>query len=378
MIALLHQRMIARRFLSFLLFVSLLLSTLPMASARASSVLQGSVNSELAQQMLEKMTPEEKVGQLFLVAFSGASVNEKSQIYDLITHYHVGGVVLRADNDNFIAAPDTVSGAYQLIAQMQEAERQASLSQSSSPDNGTPTPLPAPTQVPANYIPLFVGISQNGDGYPDDQILNGLTPLPDLMALGSTWDPSLAEQVGTVAGQELSSMGFNLFFGPSLDVLDSPDTTLENGLNANVFGGDPYWVGAMGSEYVSGLHIGSNGRMLVIADHFPGSGSADRPAGEEPATVVKSLDQLKQGELAPFSAVTGNAQSPQSTVDGLLVSNTRYQGFQGNIRSTTRPISFDPQALSQILALPSFSTWREAGGLMVSDDLGSQTVRLIL
>ncbi len=116
--------------------------------------------------------------------------------------------------------------------------------------------------------------------------------------------------------------------------------------------------------------------MLVIADHFPGRGSADRPAGEEPATVRKSLEQLKQIELAPFFAVTGNAQTQQSTVDGLLVSHIRYQGFQGNIRSTTRPVSFDPQALSQILSLPAFSTWRQAGGLMVSDDLGSQTVRL--
>ncbi len=153
-------------------------------------------------------------------------------------------------------------------------------------------------------------------------------------------------------------------------------TTLANGLNANVFGGDPYWVGVMGSAYINGVHTGSNGHMLVIADHFPGSGSADRPAGEEPATVVKPLDQLKQVELAPFFAVTGNAQSPQSTVDGLLVSHIRYQGFQGTIRSTTRPVSFDPQALSQILALPALSSWRTAGGLLVSDDLGSQTVRL--
>jgi beta-N-acetylhexosaminidase len=179
-----------------------------------------------------------------------------------------------------------------------------------------------------------------------------------------------------VAGQELSSIGFNLFLGPSLDVLDSPEATLANGLDANVFGGDPYWVGVMGSAYINGLHTGSSGRMLVIAENFPGSGSADRPAGEEPATVVKPLDQLKQVELAPFFAVTGNAQSPQSTVDGLLVSHIRYQGFQGNIRTTTRPVSFDPQAFSQILALPALSSWRNAGGLMVSDDLGSQTIRL--
>ena len=364
-------------YLTCLVIVSLIFSITPGTTVRASGFLQTGVDAAQAQQMLDKMTPEEKVGQLFLVTFGGSNADDKSQIFDLITRYHVGGVVLRSENDNFVAAPDTVTAAYQLVAQLQDAERQASVNlPSSTPEAGTPTPIPVPTSVPANYIPLFMGISQDGDGYPNDQILNGLTPLPDAMALGATWDPSLAQQVGVVAGQELSKIGFNLYFGPSLDVLDAPENTLSNGLNADVFGGDPYWVGVMGGAYIAGLHDGSNGRMIAIADHFPGGGSADRPSGEEPATVRKSLEQLKQTELAPFFAVTGNAQNPQSIVDGLLVSDIRYQGFQGNIRSTTRPVSFDPQAISQILSLPFFSTWRESGGLLVSDDLGSQTVSL--
>jgi len=367
--------MILRRVLSIILFVSLVLSFSPTATIRASDSLQASDPAINASQMLAKMTPEERVGQLFLVSYNGSTAAQSSQIYDLIVSYHVGGVALLAGNDNFVAAPDTVSDAYQLITQLQSAEWQASQGLLAGTDSSTPTPTPTPTFAPSNYIPLFIGISQDGDGFPDDQILNGLTPLPDLMALGATWNPALAEQVGAVAGQELSSIGFNLYFGPSLDVLESPGSTLGNGLGASAFGGDPYWVGAMGSAYITGLHTGSNGRMMVIADHFPGRGSADRPAGEEPATVRKSLEQLKQIELAPFFSVTGNASTPESTADGLLVSHIRYQGFQGNIRSTTRPVSFDPQALSQILSLPAFATWRAAGGLMVSDDLGSQTVR---
>ena len=366
---------LGRGFLSVILLSAMIFSVHPAASVRASAGLQDDLAAAKAHQMLEQMTAEERVGQLFLVAFTGSTADEDSQIYDLISRYHVGGVVLSAANDNFVAAPDTVSGAYQLVAQLQNAEWQASQNLSSVGGSDIPTPSPEPTTPPANYIPLFIGLSQAGDGYPNDQILSGLTPLPDLMAIGATWNPSLAEQVGSVAGQELSSLGFNLYLGPSLDVLESPETTLGNGLDAGVFGGDPYWVGVMGSSYITGLHSGSQGRMIVIADHFPGRGSADRPAGQEAATVRKSLEQLKQIELAPFFAVTGNAQTPQSTADGLLVSHIRYQGLQGNIRATTRPVSFDPQALSYILSLPEFSSWREAGGLMVSDDLGSQTVR---
>jgi len=61
--------------------------------------------------------------------------------------------------------------------------------------------------------------------------------------------------------------------------------------------------------------------------------------------------------------------------DGLLVSHIRYQGFQGNIRATTKPVSFDQTALTAILALPEFLDWRNKGGIIVSDDLGSQAVR---
>jgi len=141
-----------------------------------------------------------------------------------------------------------------------------------------------------------------------------------------------------------------------------------------VFGGDPFWVGEMGRAYISGLHSGSDGHMVVVAKHFPGRGGSDRLPEEEVATVRKSLEQLKQIELNPFFAVT-TSDEPTEVVDGLLVSHIRYQGFQGNIRATTRPVSFDATALSTILALPEFTTWRTDGGLVVSDDLGSEAVR---
>ncbi|MDO9349563.1 MAG: glycoside hydrolase family 3 N-terminal domain-containing protein, partial [Anaerolineales bacterium] len=346
------------RLLTLCLLAGIAISLISPLSAGAAGSQQIDLPSARAQALLEKLAAEERVGQLFLVTFTGSSVDEKSQIYDLILHHHIGGVVLLAANDNFVAAPDTVSEAYRLISQLQAIEWQGS----QQPSTNTTTS----EQPISAYIPLFIATSQEGDGYLNDQILTGLTPLPDLMAIGATWQPSLAEQVGTVAGKELSALGFNMYFGPSLDVLESPGALVGGGLGARVFGGDPYWVGQMGKAYIKGIHTGSEGRMLVIAKHFPGRGSSDRPTSQEVATIRKSLEQLKQIELAPFFAVTGNAPDAQRTADGLLVSHIRYQGFQGNIRATTRPVSFDPQALSQILSLPAFVSWRENGGLIVS------------
>jgi beta-N-acetylhexosaminidase len=314
-----------------------------------------------ARELLRRMTPQEKVGQLFLVSFSGSDVSPQSPIYDLIVNQHVGGVVLSAANDNFVA-DNTALQANNLIRALQQAEA-----------NGVGT---ATTQTtPREYIPLFVGISQEGGGAPNDQILSGLTPLPSQMAIGAAWDRGLAEQAGNVMGRELSALGFNLYLGLSLDVLTLPDPAVSMDMTTRVFGGDPYWVSEMAKAYLAGLHNGASGRMAVIAKHFPGRGGSDRPATQEIPTVRRSLDELKSIELAPFFAVTGNAPAPAMTADGLLVSHIRYQGFQGNIRATTRPISFDQQALSQVMTLPMLASWRQNGGLVVSDNLGTPAVR---
>jgi len=343
------------RWLILMTFFASLFGPVPASSAQTESP------PRQVQAVLDSMTPEERVGQLFLVTFRGTDVSNTSHIYDLIMNHHVGGVILTAGNDNFTPAPDTVPAARQLIENLQNIEWSGSLPST----DGT-------GEQPA-YIPLFIGISQEGDGAPRDQILSGLTGLPNEMAIGATWRTDLAQEAGSVLGNELSALGFNLLMGPSLDVVDAPKPSAQTDLGTRVFGGDPFWVGEMGSAYITGIHSGSNGRMMVIAKHFPGRGSSDRLPEEEVATVRKSLEQLKQVELTPFFAVTSSS-APTMNADGLLVSHIRYQGFQGNIRATTRPVSFDATALSTILALPQFSAWRGNGGLIVSDDLGSKAV----
>ncbi len=346
-------RSLSTRLLSLVLLFSILAASINIPAVSAQSV-------DPVAKIFQRMSPQEKVGQLFLVTFTGTDVSGQSPIYELIANRHVGGVVLTSANDNFVDA-ETANAAYQMIAALQKIEYDASQNPA-----GTSTRDP---------IPLFVGISQEGGGAPNDQILSGFTPIPDQMAIGATWDRSLAEQSGMVIGKELSSLGFNLYMGLSLDVLTLPNPALSADMSTRVFGGNPYWVGELGRAFLTGVHTGSSRRMAVIAKHFPGRGGSDRPASQEISTVRRSLEELKSIELAPFFAVTGSASNAQSSVEGLLVSHIRYQGFQGNIRATTRPISFDQPALSQIMALPSLAAWRQTGGLIVSDDLGTQAVR---
>ncbi len=351
-----------RAFLAGLLALLVLGTLMPPVSVDA----QGIVPPAAVRQTFQKMTPEERVGQLFLVTFNGMDTSSKSQIYDLIVNRHVGGVVLSAANDNFTSS-NTVPSAYQLISSLQQIEWNTAVTPPLDPHTGQ--------VVPHQYAPLFVAMSQEGDGPPGDQIMNGLTWLPPEMSMGATWSPDLASQTGSVMGSELSALGINMYFGPSLDVLGNPNPTPSNDPGVSVFGGNPYWVSILGSAYIDGLHSGSKDRLLVIPEHFPGAGSADRASALEVATVRKSLDQLEQVELPPFFAVTGDAAVPGAVADGLLLAHIRYQGLQGNIRATTKPVSFDGQALASLLAIKEFDSWRQKGGLIISDDLGTNAVK---
>lgn len=317
-----------------------------------------------AAQLLAQLTPEERVGQLFLVTYQGTDLSEESSISKLIADYHIGGVMLKVTNDNFASPGQAVAmdagEFYKQNRQLQQITWNKSGRQGSTGDP---------------FIPLFIGLTQDGDSFSFEQILQGITPLANAMALGATWDTELTAQTASILGAELSKLGVNLLIGPSLDVLESPKIETASNLGTRSFGGDPYWVARLGAAYIRGVHQGSNGRVAVVAKHFPGHGSSDRLPEDEVATVRKSLEELRSFDLAPFFSVTGLATSVEETTDALLVSHIRYQGLQGNIRSTTRPVSFDPQAFSLLMNLPALNTWRENGGVMVSDDLGSMAVR---
>ncbi len=327
------------------------------------------LRQEAVAELMAQMDARDRVGQLFLVTFAGSIADAESAIADLILNYHIGGVLLRDTNDNITDEEDPVGQVAALDNQLQSHAFDISQTEEPLPPDETGDLHLSP------FVPLFVAIAQEGDGYPYSRLHSGVTSVPNNMAIGATWNPAHAETVGNVVGGELAAIGVNMMLGPSLDVLDIPRPESPGGLGTRTFGGDPYWVGVMGQAYIRGVHQGSDDRVAVVAKHFPGHGGSDRQPDQEVSTVRRQLEQLKLVELAPFFAVTGHAPGPAETTDALLTSHIRYQGFQGNIRESTRPISFDPQALDTILRLPEFSTWRSAGGITVSDALGVRAVK---
>jgi len=307
--------------------------------------------SDQVEAILSAMTVEERVGQLFVVAFVGNTSAPGSDIAKLIQQDRVGGVVLLAANANFYNNADTPRQVAALANGLQSLAMGSGV-----------------------RVPLFVALDHEGDGYPYTRVTGGTTPLPNAMAIGATWDPDQARSVGQITGLELAAMGVNLLLGPSVDVLDNPRPSGQGDIGTRAFGGDPWWVGQMGQAYIEGVHQGSSGRVATVSKHFPGHGGSDRLPDEEVATVDKSLEELRRVELAPFFAVTRDEGNADAMTDALMSSHIRYRGFQGSVRQFTAPISLDAEGLGALLALDELAVWRQSG-LMVSDSLGVPAVR---
>ncbi len=334
-------------------------------------------NPAVVESIFKTLTPAERVGQLFMVSFTGKDVTANSDIAELVQLYRVGGVLVSAKNQNFtndVSTPNQVlelTNGLQTLAQnppsAQLIARSVAVTGTATITATAPVTASAVITGPHHSIPLFIAAEHEGDGFPFTQIRDNLPAMPSLMALGATWNTGYTRQVGQAVGHDLALLGVNVLLGPSLDVLDTPRPTQGRGLGARTFGGNPYWVGEMGHAYIAGVHEGSNNRVLTIAQNFPGFGSSDREINREVPTILKSLDDLRQVELPPFFRVTDLADPNDlsGVTDGVMTVHARYQGLSGNV-----PISLDARNLPAILALKEIAPWKDAGGLVLSAPLG--------
>ncbi len=321
----------------------------PPAQAQATLALPDAEATRAAVRMVRRLSPERRIGQLFLVPFHGAEVSDGSAIARLIDDYGIGGVVLSPARENYRDGPD---------APVQVA-RVANALQSRAARSGA-------------FVPLFVTVEQVGGIYPADSLSGGMTPLPSAMALGATWRADLAEQVGMIVGRELSACGINLLQGPQLDVTRVVRPGTSGDLGERVFGGSPAWVAQLGRSYIAGIHRGSGGRVFTVAGSLPGIGAADRSQTEEAPVVESTLEQLLAADLVPFVATAG-ARDQDERTDGLATSLVRYRAVQ---QQPDRPLALDSGGLRYLWAqVPSLAAWREAGGLLVSPPLGVPAVR---
>ena len=100
------------------------------------------------------------------------------------------------------------------------------------------------------------------------------TIFPVPLAMAASWDPSLAERAQTVAAREARAAGLHWTFGPMLDIArDARWGRIVEGA-----GEGPYLGAAMAAAQVRGFqgeYLGSPEHIVACAKHFAGYGAAD-------------------------------------------------------------------------------------------------------
>ena len=87
--------LITQKFRLYILITLVLLATLCLTSGKPVLVSAQESDQELeaaVEAVFEALTPEERVGQLFMVSFKGSNVNANSDIAELIRRYRVGEI----------------------------------------------------------------------------------------------------------------------------------------------------------------------------------------------------------------------------------------------------------------------------------------------
>ncbi len=206
-------------------------STTPAASPTAS---QQQISQQITD-LLDKMSPVEKTGQMILMGVSGKEVTPEE--CQMIKETRPGGIVFNGGN---ISDPPQLR---QLIADLKKCAEQST------------------------KIPLLFALDHEGQ-YINRFTTGGSTIFPSAQAVGATGSPNYAYQVALASGQELYSFGINMILGPVADVLTDPTNTV---IGDRSFGSDPQRVGEFVAQAVQGY---STAGLIPVLKHFPGHGSA--------------------------------------------------------------------------------------------------------
>lgn len=231
-----------------------------------------------AEELLDSMSLEEKIGQLFIIRPDALQTDlTLEQINDPVNNgvteldakmlenlkdYHLGGVVFFGKN---------ILTTEQLTTFISEMQRHSAIS-------------------------LFVGIDEEGGRV--SRLANSphfeVPKFESMQKIGETVDITKAHHVGVTIGSYLKQYGFNLDFAPVADMNTNPENIV---IGDRSFGKDPDLVANMVAAEISGLH---EAEVMSCIKHFPGHGDTKGDTHRGYVSIEKTWEELKEKELMPF------------------------------------------------------------------------------
>ncbi len=202
---------------------------------------------------------EQQAGQFLFIGLPGTELDAETRA--LVTDVQPGGVIIFGRN---VAGPQQLRG---LIDGVRELVK----------------------------TPLLLGIDQEGGLV--DRLRRIFTPMPSARTIRQHGDLAAARALGTITGETLRMLGFNINFAPVMSIMTDDRDLLSNGLYSRSFGRSPGEVLGYTTVYMRGLQ-GTG--CLGCLKHFPGIGAGEVDSHEEMPVVRLSHDDLIAQDLAPY------------------------------------------------------------------------------
>ncbi len=220
-----------------------------------------STETQWVDLLLNQMTLDEKIGQLFMIpAYSNRDFEHAKKVAELIKKYHVGGIIF------FQGSP----------------VRQAKLT------NYFQAKSKIPLMIAGDYE---WGLSMR---------LDSTVRYPRQMLMGAIQDDKLIYEFGKETGRQLKRMGIHINFAPVIDINNNPDNPV---INSRSFGEQPENVARKGLMYMLGMQ---DTHVLATAKHFPGHGDTDTDSHKDLPVILHSKKRLDSIETYPFKVLSQN------------------------------------------------------------------------
>jgi beta-N-acetylhexosaminidase len=213
------------------------------------------VDQSWVDTLMRKMTIDEQIGQLFMVAaYSNKGQDHEVALKKLIQDQHIGGLIF------FQGGP----------------QRQADMCNR----------LQA-----SSKIPLMIGM----DGeWGLAMRLDSTVHYPYQMTLGAIRNDTIIYEMGKDIGKQFKRMGMHVNFAPVVDVNNN---SMNPVINYRSFGEDRLNVAKKGTAYMRGMQ--SEG-VMANAKHFPGHGDTDSDSHLSLPVIDHDMARLDSIELFPF------------------------------------------------------------------------------
>lgn len=267
--------------------------------------------------LIESMTPAQKAGQLFLLAYPG---KDPEVIRPLIEKYGICGCYVSQDNAQTFDEAEAMTTSLQAMS------------------------------MKAQGIPLLLGVDQEGAW---GILIPESHPGPGNMALNAIDDVHAVAGMYELIGNEMLSVGYNAVLGPCSDVNSDPRSPI---IGTRSFGQFPGEVAKAVSMAVKGARKTG---ILTCLKHFPGHGATSGDTHREIPFIDKPYAQLSTSDLVPFKA------GIDAGAEIVMTSHIRYPQIDSE-----NPATLSKKILQDILR-------KELGfcGLILSDSMNMGAIR---